>query len=116
MTEHTVEIPALPTSVEEYISLRNDTATTPLGGAAMYVVALVLYAQDEALGLSCLTIAMDGSELSDGDAYKGKSPSRQRLRDQRRHLPRAGLELQVEAGGGNPLALQVGADLRDGGV
>ncbi len=80
-TDQTVEIPALPTTIEEFVALRNDLATTPHGGVAVYMVALVLYSNDVDLGLKCLTVAMDASELSDGDAYKGKSPSRMRLRE-----------------------------------
>ena len=77
----TVEIPALPTTLEEFLSLRNDIATDPHGGVVAYVVALVLYTKDAELGLQCLTIAMDASEISDGDVYKGKAPSRIRLRE-----------------------------------
>lgn len=80
-SDETVEIPALPTTLEEFLSLRNDIATSPHGGVVIYVVALVLYSENTDLGLQCLTVAVDASELTDGDIYKGKSPSRMRLRE-----------------------------------
>ena len=81
MSEQTVKIPAMPTTVEEFVSLRNDLATTAHGGAAMYVVALVLFSKDPEVGLQALTIAVDAKELSNGTIYKGKSPSPARVRE-----------------------------------
>ncbi len=81
MKEQTFDVSAIPATVEEFLTLRNELATSPQGGAVVYVVALVTYTRDPALGLQCLTIAMDASELQDGDVYKNKSPSRQRIRD-----------------------------------
>ena len=81
MKEQTFDIPALPNTVEEFLSLRGDLATTPHGGAVVYAVALVTYAGDPELGLQMLTIAMDVSELSDGSVYKGKAPGRRRLQE-----------------------------------
>jgi hypothetical protein len=72
MAELSVTVPALPTTVEEFLSLRNDLATTPQGGAAVYAAALCVYAGDPALGLQLLTIATDASELHDGTTYKNK--------------------------------------------
>lgn len=81
MKEQTFDVPALPASVEEFLTLRGDLATTPHGGAVVYTVALVTYARDQELGLQMLTIAMDGSELQDGGVYKGKTPSHRRLQE-----------------------------------
>jgi hypothetical protein len=81
VSEQTFEIPALPTTVDEFVALRNDMATTPFGGAVVYVVALVLYSNDPELGLQCLTVAVDASELTSGDIFKGKAPTKRRLRE-----------------------------------
>lgn len=85
--ERTVEVPGIPTTVEEFVALRDGLATTPHGGAAVFVVALVAYSQDEALGRACLTIAVDGSLLSDGDqGYKGKQLSIVDMRNMKERL------------------------------
>jgi len=53
--------------------MRNEVATTPEGGAVMMIVALMVYAKDEQVGLQCLTIAVDQSRLMDGPkGYKGR--------------------------------------------
>ncbi len=81
-----VTIAALPRSIEEFVALRDRTATTPQGGAAMMVVALLLYAQDETLGQQCLAAAVAGERLSEGGGgYQGWRMRRgdlQRIRDQ----------------------------------
>jgi hypothetical protein len=69
-----VEIPALPKSVEEFIQMRDKIAQTPQGGAAMFIVALLVYTENENLGKQMLTIAVEMSKLSDdAKGYKGKS-------------------------------------------
>ena len=68
-----VQIDSVPTSIEEFLSMRNEVATTPEGGAVMMVVALMVYADDEQVGLQCLTVAVDQSRLMDGPkGYKGR--------------------------------------------
>ncbi len=59
-----VKIESLPQSTEEFISLRDKIATTPEGGAAVWVVAAILYARNPTLGRQCLIIASDKSLLT----------------------------------------------------
>ena len=85
-----IQIDQVPQSAEEFIALRDQIATTPQGGAAAMVVALLIYANDEQLGLQCLTIAVDRDRLEEGIAgYRGWQLRR---RDIRR------IETQIKAG------------------
>ncbi len=71
-----VSIPQLPKNIEEFVSLRNEIAKTPEGGAAMFIVAMILFDQDQKLGTDALTIALDRANLrEDMMGYKGFSPS-----------------------------------------
>lgn len=68
----TVEIDHLPESIEEFVALRDRIAATPQGGAAVMVVALLLYAEDSVLGEQALTIAVDRERLQEGaGGYRG---------------------------------------------
>jgi len=69
-----VVVSALPTHVVAFQTLRAQLSSTPEGGAAALVVALTLYAENQELGLSCLTIAVDPGRLQDGTAWEGKEP------------------------------------------
>ena len=86
-----VTIAALPRSIEEFVALRDQVAVTPQGGAAMMVVALLLHAQDEALGAQCLSAAAASERLSEGGGgYQGWRMRRgdlQRISDQIRQQP-----------------------------
>jgi hypothetical protein len=66
MSSWIVEIPVLPTTIEEYIELRDAVAQTPQGGAAMMVLALYAFTLQETLGRQCLTIAVDRDRLVPG--------------------------------------------------
>jgi hypothetical protein len=67
-----VHIDRLPQSIKEFVALRGQVAQTPQGGATMMIVALLLYAEDEALGQQCLTVAVDRGRLVEGtEGYKG---------------------------------------------
>ena len=67
-----VSISKLPKTTDEFLALRNDIAKTPEGGAAVFVVAMILYGQDTQLGRECLIIASDKSLLSKSSkGYKG---------------------------------------------
>lgn len=71
-----VNVPKMPGSVEEFITLRDKIAKTPEGGATVFIVALKLYAENPELGLPCLTIAINRERLSQGKGgYKGYVPS-----------------------------------------
>jgi hypothetical protein len=85
-TPQSVSIQAMPTTIDEFVALRNTLAGTPQGGAAMMVVALYAYVQDEALGHQCLAVAVDHSRLEEGsNGYKGwqlRTPERRRVHQQ----------------------------------
>lgn len=61
-----IEVSHLPQDVEAFLSLRDEIGSTPEGGAAMLVMALLLYAGDKGLGRQCLTIAADRDRLQEG--------------------------------------------------
>ncbi|MCC5945496.1 MAG: hypothetical protein JJT94_11220 [Bernardetiaceae bacterium] len=89
-SEGTIRIDKIPTSVEEFIQMRDKIATTPAGGAATMIVALLIYAEKPELGLPCLTIAIDRNQLSTGSGgYKGFVPSAGDLRTIKDQLARA---------------------------
>jgi hypothetical protein len=105
LPEH-VQIGQLPQSAEEFITLRDQIATTPHGGAAAMVTALLLYAADEQLGLQCLTIAVDRDRLEAGTTgYRGWQ-----LR--RREMQR--IETQIKAGPHIPRSYIHGATPENG--
>ncbi len=66
-----IVIPEQPKTVEDFVSLRNAVATTPEGGAAMFLLALKIYADNPNLGKKCLVIAVHKSLLKEGKTYKG---------------------------------------------
>ena len=68
----TIEIGRLPQSIEEFVALRDRIAKTPQGGAAVMVVALLVYAEDQVLGEQALTVAVDRERLQEAaDGYRG---------------------------------------------
>ena len=71
----TVSITSIPTSVKEFIKLRNEISTTRGGAGALFVVAMIIYTKNHELGMKCFTLALDRSRLSQSKAvYKGFSP------------------------------------------
>ena len=66
-----VIISKVPTTVEEFIELRNVKAVTPEGGAVMFLIALKVYNDNPELGNKFLVLAADKSRLISGDVYKG---------------------------------------------
>jgi hypothetical protein len=67
-----VQFDQVPSSIDAFVALRDRVATTPQGGAAMMVVALLTLGQDETLGRQCLALAVDRSRLAKGGkGYKG---------------------------------------------
>ncbi len=115
----TVSVPSLPTSVEEFIALSarlsgdeiDDSAfetsrqrgdgvapNSAFGGAASFLVAAMVYAENEELGLQMLTVAIHPDErasMSRPGNYRGYMPSmreqqrmRQQWRGRRAHVPR----------------------------
>jgi hypothetical protein len=71
-----VGIEKIPSSMEELVSLRDRVATTPEGGAAVLVVAMIMYGDNPGLGLQAFTLALDMDELASGTVYKGYRPKR----------------------------------------
>ncbi len=65
-----IKIEKLPTSVEEFIEIRNNLANTPQGGAAVFIIALKLQSENPSLGEQCTVIATDRSKLAPGNIYK----------------------------------------------
>jgi len=94
--QQTIEIQALPQSVEEFVTLRDQIAQTPQGGATVMIVALLAYAEDEQVGQACLTVAVDRDRLQEGSkGYKGwqlRNTDLGRIRSQlagRAYLPKS---------------------------
>ncbi len=91
-----VTIEQLPQSAGAFIALQDQVGRTPQGGAGLMVVALLLYAEDVALGHACLAIAVDRDRLSEGasghDGWQLRGTDRQLIRTQigsQPHLPRS---------------------------
>ena len=83
-----VEVKKPASSVEEFISLRDQVACTPEGGAVMMIMALLAYVEDADLGRQCLTIAVDRGRLASGPkGYKNLQLSRSGLQR---------IEMQIE--------------------
>tara|TARA_Y100001937_G_scaffold128799_1_gene208231 strand:- start:58771 stop:59337 length:567 start_codon:yes stop_codon:yes gene_type:complete len=70
-----VTISSIPNSAEEFIQMRDRIATTPEGGAAMLIVALMGFSKSESLGMQFLTLVLDQRNVGSGNAYKGFAPS-----------------------------------------
>ena len=101
-----VQIDKLPQSLAEFVALRDRLARTPQGGAAMMIVALLLYAGDRALGTPCLAAAVDPARLEAGDGgYQGQQLHR---------LAMLRIEEQVEAQGYLPRSYLQGATPENG--
>lgn len=66
-----ITISKQPINIDEFIALRNQIAITPVGGAAMFLLALKIYVQDNIFGHQCLVATADSSCLWEGDVYKG---------------------------------------------
>ncbi len=69
-----IELAKIPSSAEEFTQMRNEIATTPEGGAAMTVAALLAFSKDKDLGLQCLTLILAKRNVMQGDVYKGYAP------------------------------------------
>lgn len=73
--ETSIDLPEVPATIEEFVAFRDATATTPEGGAAVFVLAMLQYVADEKLGLEALTVALDRYHLSKSNAvYRGFGP------------------------------------------
>jgi hypothetical protein len=71
----TVSVERIPTTIEDFVELRDELAQTPEGGAAVFVAAMNMYVNDPELGIQAFTIALDRSQLQEAsDGYKGFRP------------------------------------------
>jgi|GEM_PF-3399432 len=69
----------IPVSVDEFLVFRDEHAESAEGAAATFALALVVYADNNPLGMQCLTIAIHPEMLDDDEesgVYKGKRPRR----------------------------------------
>lgn len=73
-----IVVPALPSNPDAFLKLRGELPKTPEAGAALYIVAMLAYVNNEGTGLQLLTIALDRSQLSKAASggYKGFRPQR----------------------------------------
>lgn len=65
-------------------------ASTPEGGAAMMILALLIYSEKEELGRQCLTAVISLDLLEEGNYYKGyklRSSSMQLIKEQLKKEP-----------------------------
>jgi hypothetical protein len=82
-----VKVEKLPATADEFVAMRDQLATTPEGGAAMFVVALLKFAEDQNVGTDFLTISIDGKWLMDDkNGYKGKSVLRLYMQNLRERI------------------------------
>jgi len=86
-----VQVEELPRSVEEFVTLRDEIAGTPQGGAALMIAALLVYAEDSDLGQQCLAAAIDPQRLEEGlkgyDGWQLRSRELSLIQSQIRHQP-----------------------------
>lgn len=75
----TIEIAELPRSLEDFQAVQHNLATTPEGGAAILVTALLAYVQNESQAETYLAAALDVSRLQSGSLTVA---DRQRLQRQ----------------------------------
>jgi len=66
----TVSFKEMPQTVKQFVELRNKIATTPEGGATMFIIALKMYEKNTEIGKQCIVIATDRSRLQVGNTYK----------------------------------------------
>lgn len=75
--QKTVKVNAIPDNIEDFLELRDQIAESPEGGAALFVVAMLMYTKDKTIGNHAFTIASDRSLLKEtSDGYKGFAPGR----------------------------------------
>ncbi|OQY02201.1 MAG: hypothetical protein B6I20_07145 [Bacteroidetes bacterium 4572_117] len=66
-----IKITKQPHNIDAFLTLRNVIATTPEGGAAIFLQALKIYVKNPKLGKKCLVISVHKSLLKEGKTYKG---------------------------------------------
>ncbi len=68
----TLELPSGITTVDAFIEYRDANADSPEGGAAVFLLSMLLWETDPALGHDAMVIALDASELrAHAEGYRG---------------------------------------------
>jgi hypothetical protein len=70
-----ITVKAVPASMEELVKLRDGIAKTPEGGAAVFLLAMIICGENRELGLQAFTLALDMDQLITGQVYKGYRPN-----------------------------------------
>ena len=77
-TKSLQSIENIPTNIEAFNTYRTKVSTTPEGAAAAFVTAMLMYSNDEKLGLQAFTSILDKSKLTENSTnpvYAGLSPT-----------------------------------------
>ena len=71
-----INLVKIPDNIEEFVKMRDELATTPEGGAAIFVMAMILFGNDIKMGEQAFVVALDRYNLSaSANGYKGFMPS-----------------------------------------
>jgi hypothetical protein len=72
----TITLPSLPENIDSFIEIRDQIANSPEGGAAIFVLAMLMFENERKLGEQAFTVALDRNNLSESMmGYKGFTPS-----------------------------------------
>ena len=74
-----ITINSMPSTIEEFVQLRDQIAQKPEGGAAIFLLAMKIFVENEQLGRQCLVVAADRNSLQEGNDYKGYSLLRSQM-------------------------------------
>lgn len=70
-----ISIEAIPTNMDQFLEIRAKLAQTPQGGAAVFILSMLLYEREPELGMQAFTIALDRHKLAKNNpGYKGYVP------------------------------------------
>lgn len=76
--QKTIELEALPNNIDDFVQWRDAQATTPEGGAAVYIAAMWLYTQNKTEGMKAIIVASHKQLLVESEkegSYKGFFPT-----------------------------------------
>ncbi len=72
----TITLPSVPDNIDSFVEIRDQIAISPEGGAAIFVLAMMMFENDRKLGEQAFTVALDRTNLSESMmGYKGFTPS-----------------------------------------
>jgi hypothetical protein len=70
-----IRLSKIPSNIEEFTQIRNEIANSPEGGAASFVMAMLVFEKDRKMGVDAMTIVLDRTNLVESmNGYKGFSP------------------------------------------